>query len=437
MPLINRCGGGSSFAAVIQVTYNSGAVCTCTNGDTTLTAPDTSGSVNFKVKRKGSWTITVTLGSKTKTGVVSITSDGQFEAIEVFLTKIYGISRDITNSSPAWARTDNAVGFTATASVGTVAGSSSFDNCYPWSGIVRETLSTGDVMVKIPKFWYRRYRSGNVEYIKIADEARSGFTLHPAFNHGGTAKDYLYVGAYKTSSGNKSASGVEPVTDYTLSVARSNAKAKGTGWGIIDIAALSAIQMLILVEFANNNVQSAIGRGYCDYDWSDSACKTGTCNNVSGLTGRPVGTDGKVDVVWRGIEGLWGNIYEWVDGVYSNGGTYYVCNDPSKYANRNDTNYTALSFKGSLNWSNSYITLEGLDTGSNPHVMLPSAAGNGSETTYACDFCISNSSGRSSLRHGGYWQSGSGCGLFEVVCDTEGSGYTQSYCGSRLLYIPS
>ena len=433
MPLINRCGGGSSFAAVIQVTYSSGAVCTCTNGGTTLTAPDTSGSVNFIVKRKGSWTITVTLGSKTKTRVVSITSDGQFEAIEVFTAKIYGISRDITNSSPAWARTDNAVGFTATASVGTVAGSSSFDNCYPWSGIVRETLSTGDVMVKIPKFWYRRYRSGNVEYIKIADEARSGFTLHPAFNHGGAAKDYLYVGAYKTSSGNKSASGVNPTADYTLSGARSGAEAKGTGWGIIDIAAVSAIQMLILVEFANNDVQSVIGRGYCDFN--SGTLNTGTCDDVSGLTGRPAGTNGSVDVVWRGIEGFWGNVWEFVDGVNWNNGTYYVCNNPFKYADDTTTNYTALSFNGATNWNCTYIVEEGLDTGSNPHVMLPSVAGSGTATTYDCDACWSDTGKKVFLR-GGNWSDISACGLFAAFLFINSSNSGPSF-GSRLLYIPS
>lgn len=50
-------------------------------------------------------------------------------------------------------------------------------------------------------------------------------------------------------------------------------------------------------------------------------------------------------MVWRGIEGLWGNVWEWVDGVNWNNGTYYVCNDPSKYADDTTTNYTALSFK--------------------------------------------------------------------------------------------
>lgn len=346
--------------------------------------------------------------------------------------KIYGISRDVSKSSPAWARTDDAVGMTATATIGTVAGSSDFDNCYPWSGIARETLSTGDVMVKIPKFYFQRYREENVEHIRIAEKATSGFTLHPAFNHGGVEKDYLYVGAYKTTSGNKSISGVSPLVGQERATMRSNAKAKGTGWGIIDIAALSAIQMLILVEFANNDVQSVIGRGFCDNN--SRALSTGTCDNVSGLTGRPAGTDGFVDVIWRGIEGFWGNVWEWVDGVNWNDSTYYVCNDPSKYADGTSMNYTALSFRGTTDWSSSYITKEGLDT-SNPHVILPSFGGSGSATTYECDACWSGRNWRA-FQHGGAWNNGSSCGLFAAFL---GINVADSFpgLGSRLLYIPS
>ena len=75
------------------------------------------------------------------------------------------------------------------------------------------------------------------------------------------------------------------------------------GWHITDISTLSAIQMLILVEFADYNVQKVIGRGYCD--GNTSSIRTGTCDNVSGLTGRPSGTDGKVDFVYWVIRGLY------------------------------------------------------------------------------------------------------------------------------------
>lgn len=421
------------FTATINVTYPAGATLTCKSGGTTYTATTSTGSYQFKVHAVGTWVVTATQNGESVSSNVVITSDGQTESVELSFVKIYGISRDKTASSPVWARTDEAVGMTATASVGTSAGASDFSNCYPWSGIVRETLSTGDVMVKIPKFYFQRYREGNIEHIRIADKKITGFELHPAFKHAGVEVDYIYVGAYKTSSNNKSVSGASPQVSQTRATFRSNAKAKGAGWSLWDVAVLSAIQMLMLVEFATNNMQSAIGRGYCDSN--SAAISTGSCNSVANLTGRPAGTDGKVDVVWRGIEGLWGNVWEWVDGVNWNDGTYYVCNDPSKYADDTATNYTALSFKGATNWSSSYITEEGLDTGDNEHVMLPAAAGSGSESTYDCDACWS-STGWRVFRHGGAWDDGSRCGLFTASLNFASS-YSGTNFGSRLLYIPS
>ena len=390
----------------------------------------TSGWLFDRLKEYGTYTITATNGTDTVSEQVEFPE--QSKSVDLSFVSIYGISRDITNSSPAWARTDKAVGMTATATVGTVAGSSDFNNCYPWSGIVRETLSTGDVMVKIPKFYFQRYREGNVEHIRIANKAISGFTLHPLFNHGGVESECAYIGAYKTSSNNKSVSGANPQVSQTRATMRNNAKAKGSGWSLIDIAALSAIQMLILVEFANNDVQSVIGRGYCD--GNSSARATGSCDNVSGLTGRPAGTAGSRDVVWRGIEGFWGNVWEWVDGVNWNGGMYYVCNDPSKYADDTTTNYTTLSFTGSINWGGDYIVEEGLDI-TNNHVILPRAANAGSSSTYECDACWSGT-GRRVFRHGGVWGNGSYCGLFTASLSDDSS-YSNSYLGSRLLYIPS
>ena len=398
----------------------------------TYTLSSTETQHTFVVKNVGEYIVKATKGANTTSRNVLVDIVMQYH-IELLLAKIYGISRDITNSSPAWIRTDDAVGMTATATVGTVAGSSDFNNCYPWSGIVRETLSTGDVMVKIPKFYFQRYREGSVEHIRISDKATDGFTLHPLFNHGGVESECAYIGAYKTSSSSKSVSGASPQVNQTRADMRYYAKAKGAGWSLIDIAALSAIQMLILVEFANNNVQTVIGRGYCDFN--SRTCNTGTCDDVSGLTGRPAGTNGNVDVVWRGIEGFWGNVWEFVDGVNWNNGTYYVCNDPSKYADDTTMNYTALSFNGATNWNTTYITQEGLDTGSNPHVMLPSVAGSGTATTGYCDACWSDT-GKHIFLHGGNWSDLSSCGLFAAFLFGVSSNSGPSF-GSRLLYIPS
>lgn len=421
-------GGGKG--AALTVTAPAGATVTASKDDKTMTrVAGADGVVVFKGLQSGTWTLSITDGTQTATKTVDIVAD---YATEISFVKVYGISRDITASSPAWAREDDAVGMTATASVGTIAGASSFDSCYPWSEIKRVTLSTGDVMVKIPKFWFQRYREGNIEHIKIADKATAGFTLHPAFKHGGVECDHIYVGAYKTSSNNKSVSGASPQVGQTRATMRSNAKNKGTGWSLIDISALSAIQMIMLVEFADNNMQSKIGRGYCD--GNSAALNTGSCDSVPNLTGRPAGTDGKVDVIWRGIEGFWGNIWEWVDGVNWNGGKYYICNDPSKYADDTPSNYIELSYTGDTSWAASYITQEGLDTGSNPHVMLPSAAGIGSESTYQCDGGFS-STGLRVFGRGGGRGNGSFGGLFAADLSSASSD-AGSDSGSRLLYIP-
>ena len=429
VPLYGFSSGVCGTGGTLTVTSPAGSTVTVSkDGKSKTKVAGSNGIAVFKGLQSGIWTVKIQLGTDVAEDTVQLVTD---YTKEMSFKRIYGISRNIRSSSPAWAREDDAVGKTATASVGTVAGSSDFDSCYPWSEIKRETLSTGDVMVKIPKFWFRRYREGNIEHIKIAEKATDGFTLHPAFKHGGVECDYIYVGAYKTSSNNKSVTGAMPQGSQTRATMRSNAKSKGTGWSLIDISALSAIQMLILVEFADNNTQSKIGRGICD---SINVVKTGSCDSVPNLTGRPAGTDGKVDVVWRGIEGFWGNAWEWVDGLNFYIGTYYVCNDISKYADDTLTNYEQLSFTGATNWSSSYITEEGMDTGNNPHVIMPKAAGSGSESTYECDACWS-SNGWTVLMHSGIVDNGSECGLFANSLSAE-SRISSSDVSSRLLYIP-
>ena len=379
---------------------------------------------------------TMTIPSNAK--VVGPDNIGRYTLEVDHVPDVYGIARDITAQSPVWTRTDGAMTFSATASVGTVAGASDFDNIYPWSEMKRVTLDSGDVMVRIPKFYYGRYRNGNIERIQISGRADVGLTLHPAFNHAGVEQECIYVGAYKAgidqsvSSNWKalSKSGVAPMTGGTRQQFRLWTKAKGAGWSLIDISTLSAIQMLYLVEFANNNSQAMIGRGYVD---GSAKINTGSCDAVIGLTGRPGSTDGKTDVVYRGIEGLWGNIWEFVDGINWNG-SIYVCNDPSKYADDTTSNYTLLTYTGATNWSGVYIKEMGVDTGGNQHIMLPTTAASASETTYLCDAVWTTTGWRVYL-YGGDYASGSKVGLFGSYLSVASSG-SNATIGSRLIYIP-
>ena len=387
--------------SILSVTAPAGSTVTCAKGEVIKNATKKNGKWWFWGLENGEWTVNATLNGMEDSAVVSIESPGVYEA-NLYYIKIYGISRSTASSSPDWTRTDDAVGLTATASEGTTSGASDFDSRYPWSGIQRETLSTGDVMVKIPKFYFRRYLDGSVEHIEIANMPTDGFKLHPAFNHSGIESDCVYVG--------------------------------------IDISTVSAIQMLFLVEFATNDSQLAVGSGCTG---SGAAKNTGTCDNVPNLTGRPDGTDTMVDVVWRGIEGIWGNVEEYVDGIILDSGSYCICNDPDKYGNSVTSDYTELSYTGPVrNVTGNVIKTMGLDNNGNEHIMLPASASTTSSTDeYYCDCFSSVSKTNIAYARGGSVRSASGYehepGIFAGRATNGTTSTTANRIMSRLLYIPA
>lgn len=89
--VIMLSGGGKSTNkefAVIQATYPVGSICTATNGQKTLTAPDTSGAALFTIPEPKAlpetWTVTATDptdATKTKSKSVEITTEGQVESV--------------------------------------------------------------------------------------------------------------------------------------------------------------------------------------------------------------------------------------------------------------------------------------------------------------------------------------------------------------------
>lgn len=71
------------FSATINITYPAGSTCTCSDGTTTLSAPDTSGTWACIVPNAGTWTAAATDGVENTSESVSITTDGQIAAIEL------------------------------------------------------------------------------------------------------------------------------------------------------------------------------------------------------------------------------------------------------------------------------------------------------------------------------------------------------------------
>nr|UVX52073.1 MAG: hypothetical protein [Bacteriophage sp.] len=78
------------FAATINITYPAGSTCTCSDGTTTLSAPDTSGTWACIVPNAGTWTVSSTDGDKSKSADVVITTDGQTENITLqYITHLF------------------------------------------------------------------------------------------------------------------------------------------------------------------------------------------------------------------------------------------------------------------------------------------------------------------------------------------------------------
>lgn len=73
--------GGTKLFAAIGVTYPEGSTLTCTDGTKTLKAKTTTGQWVFSIPYAGTWTVTATDGTNTKSESVEITAEGQFESV--------------------------------------------------------------------------------------------------------------------------------------------------------------------------------------------------------------------------------------------------------------------------------------------------------------------------------------------------------------------
>ena len=93
------------FAATIHVTYPAGSTCTATDGVTTLTAPDTSGTWDCVVPNNGDWVVSLDNGFSE---VVSITEDGQIETINKWY--LYKSGNEYTKATGGWSEGVRTVG---------------------------------------------------------------------------------------------------------------------------------------------------------------------------------------------------------------------------------------------------------------------------------------------------------------------------------------
>ena len=369
---------------------------------------------------------------------------------------IMGVEWNFGNPSPSLVRLDGAVGLVATSGIGTVSGFSDFDRMPIYKNIQRcnvnangivtayegqpgFSFTASDVMVEIPLFYYR-VEQDNARQIRrewISNKQTDGFAPHPAFARPFGTVPFIYVGAYETGAGHVSRSGLFPLSSQTRAQFRTGARNKGAFWSLTDFASRMALEMLIKIEFASLNSQSVIAPGNTGNTAANPVMvrATGMTNNLIG-TGREAGAADKVSFVWRGIENVWGNIWEFIDGLNNNSGQLWFNLNPATYADSTQINYTALGITMPTNGNWTFATRLSFDT-NNPWVAIPNANINGSATTFLCDthWPSASTGWHIALAGGCYWSFGGKAGLYtwNVMNSAPALG---THLGARLLCIP-
>lgn len=411
---------------------------------------------------------TGTIYLKTVNNELQYSTDGSNYIQLDCLTDVYGLEWNKTTDS--YTRLGAAAGKSR----------SFFDNIYPWAGIRRcvlndlgqivayygeagfvENGSTGQVMVRIPKFYYRAESFTDGYRWYISPKPQGGFRVHPAFIRNGVEKDCIYLSAYEgclydvsassyitndaqvadftAGTGDKlsSIAGAKPCSGLTQNLTLPNARIlahnRGAGWELQDFLTVSAVQLLYLIEYANFNTQACIGRGVVDKTDDGStnmAINTGATSSLGNASGMATGTDGLVSVSYRGIENFWGNIWKWVDGLNIQADCKPWIADHGFESDKFTSPYTYLNetLVGTNGYAKDILFNSSIDYG-----FLATVVG-GSETSYLCDYYYQATGNRVAIL-GGNWNYGSHAGAFWWRLDSASSTRSRSI-GARLLYIP-
>lgn len=436
--------------------------------------------------------------------------------------KEYGVRWKGTSSTDC-ERLGDAVGLEANAHLGVLDSvKNDFDNIYPWSEMrlcnldaegnilayaneptFKRDGTNGDVMVQIPKFYYKREKTAEgYEEWWICAVKLPGYELHPVFMDDGKEVSAVFHSAYNSSTETvdggatqilRSISGVQPTVRETRKTFRARARNKGTGWSIEDISCINALQMLYMVEYASTDSQEKLGKGASSLNYTsihiaveegentnDFVTATVTANkyrvgdrieigtiqgqndktptprtitaitarkddadisaitfdgdpvasievgnsvwNVSPLNGSCdelggesgyIGENGKDDSAYRGIEGIHGKLFRFIDGVNIKDHLVHYANSITDYADGvYDGKCRAVGYTNGA--TNGYVSGFGYDEKA-PWVMFPTSA-DGSSATYVPDYYYRSTAERQ-FTLGGYFNGGTGNGMFNFYCN--------------------
>ena len=299
----------------------------------------------------------------------------------------------------------------------------SFFSSHATYGAIQDQLVDGQSMVRVPAFYVKRgtIASGantGKKAVWISDQPAAGFTLHPAFKNAGADLTQFWVGKYQgTTDGAKlgSKAGLTPLVSIDFPTMQARATARNTagvsGFALWSIYQLSAIQTLAMIEMGGADSQALIGQG-----------------NVNTSAVQAVDSVTVAQATWRGIVGLWGNVYQMVDGLQTDASSKF------KIWDRNG-NKSYLTTTRTTPSGGSYPVTMAEDAGVDYDLRdifaaatVDATASNGSYGDYFYG------AANNVAYHGGFYGHGSYAGLFYLYVYNAAS-YASAFVGGRLAKV--
>lgn len=249
--------------------------------------------------------------------------------------------------------------------------------------------------------------SYNATYTVTARPSTTTFNVTATFvaTETGTATGYVSgknldsMAANVSTASDKLASvkGTYPLVGLTRATFRTLGSNVGTGWRQLDFALWSATQLLYLVEYQSFYSQAILGAGNTNGSYlASSTVQTDSPHTIAGAgdsiasgstnvtSGAGVNAKpGTSFMKYRGIENLYGNCWNFADGINVNvtaNGNVHVTNNATNWADNVSTNYTLItsSFPTASGYIRDLLPTDGY--------FLSSNNVGGGSTTYITDY---------------------------------------------------
>jgi len=327
-------------------------------------------------------------------------------------------------------------------------------------------LTSGLVMVNIPRVYVKFENLNPIFRWKISSVPKVGYELFYNFlqrGHSAYPANQMYVGAYTaganggTTAANgvtntiaasnwtglklTSKSGVKSLTSGTVAQMETAGNLIGTGWGLTNFWTWNLLQLLFYVEYASFDSQSKLGQGrtngsntaasingmYLDQVGEGAGVDVQSLLAANGSYGDTVGS--YLPAVWRGIENIWGNLYQFCPGYNPTDTEHHILKRDGTgtiSGNLASGSYETVTSPAPLNgvdnisgtdagaYCNGYVQGLAFDTAGILNLTFTPNVLTGSSSTYLCDRYYSHSAGlgrNGVLLVGGNWKDGGSAGI--------------------------